>query len=111
MKRLLNTLYISNPDYYLSLDGENIVVKLKEEEIGRVPLHNIDGVVTMGFTGASPKLRGYCADKNIALTFISGNGRFLATVCVFWMLPNCVDYGLFLRRLLVKTKIAYAIIC
>jgi CRISPR-associated protein Cas1 len=81
MKRLLNTLYISNPDYYLSLDGENIVVKSKEEEIGRVPLHNIDGVVTMGFTGASPKLMGYCAEKNIALTFLSSNGRFLASVC------------------------------
>ncbi len=81
MKRLLNTLYISNPNCYLSLDGENIVVKLKEEEIGRVPLHNIDGIVTMGFTGASPKLMGYCAEKNIVLTFLSGSGRFLATVC------------------------------
>ena len=28
MKKLLNTLYISTPDYYLSLDGENIVVLL-----------------------------------------------------------------------------------
>jgi CRISPR-associated endonuclease Cas1 len=81
MKRLLNTLYISNPDCYLSLDGENIVVKLDENELGRVPLHNIDGVVTMGFTGASPRLMGYCAERNIALTFLSANGRFLATVC------------------------------
>ena len=81
MKRLLNTLYISNPDCYLSLDGENIVVKLNEEELGRVPLHNIDGVVTMGFTGASPRLMGYCAEKNIVLTFLSSNGRFLATIC------------------------------
>ena len=81
MKRLLNTLYLSNPDYYLSLDGENVVAKLKDEEIGRVPLHNLDGIVTTGFTGASPKLMGYCAERNIALTFLSGSGRFLATVC------------------------------
>ncbi len=81
MKRLLNTLYISNSDCYLSLDGENIVVKLKESELGRVPLHNIDSVVTMGFTGASPRLMGYCAEKNIALTFLSASGRFLATIC------------------------------
>jgi CRISPR-associated protein Cas1 len=80
MKRLLNTLYISNPDYYLSLDGENIVVKLKEDEIGRMPLHTLDGIVTMGFTGASPKLMGYCAEHNIAITFLSSSGRFLATV-------------------------------
>lgn len=81
MKKLLNTLYISNPDSYLSLDGENIVVKLKEEELGRVPLHNIESIVTMGFTGASPKLMGYCAEKNIGLTFLSGSGKFLTAIC------------------------------
>ncbi len=80
MKRLLNTLYISNPDYYLSLEGENVVVRLKENEIGRMPLHTLDGIVTMGFTGASPKLMGYCAEHNIAITFLSTSGRFLATV-------------------------------
>lgn len=81
MKKLLNTLYISNPDSYLSLDGENIVVKLKDEELGRVPLHNIDSIVTMGFVGASPKLMGHCAEKNIGLTFLSSSGKFLATIC------------------------------
>lgn len=81
MKRLLNTLYISNPDYYLGLDGENIVVKQKEEEVGRLPLHNIDGIITFGYTGVSPKLMGYCAERNISITFLSSNGRFLATVC------------------------------
>lgn len=81
MKRLLNTLYISNPDYYLSLDGENIVVKQKEEEVGRVPLHNIDSIVTFGYTGVSPKLMGHCVENNIAITFLSYSGKFLATVC------------------------------
>jgi len=80
MKKLLNTLYITNPDYYLSLDGENVVVKLNEDEIGRMPLHNLDGIVTMGFSGASPKLMGYCSEKNISITFLSSSGRFLATV-------------------------------
>lgn len=81
MKRLLNTLYISNPDYYLGIDGENIVVKQANEEVGRLPLHNLDGIVTMGYTGASPRLMGYCAEHNIAITFLSTSGRFLATVC------------------------------
>ena len=40
MKRLLNTLYITGKNRYLSLDGENVVVSEKQEEIGRVPLHN-----------------------------------------------------------------------
>ena len=40
MKRLLNTLYITGKNRYLSLEGENVVVSEKQEEIGRVPLHN-----------------------------------------------------------------------
>ena len=28
MKKLLNTLYVTTPDVYLSLDGENIVLLL-----------------------------------------------------------------------------------
>jgi len=80
MRKLLNTLYVTNPDYYLALDGENVVVKFNDDEIGRLPLHNIDGIVTMGYAGASPKLMGYCAERNISITFLSSNGRFLATV-------------------------------
>ena len=37
MKKLLNTLYVTTPETYLALDGENVVVLLGEEEkqIGR----------------------------------------------------------------------------
>lgn len=40
MKRLLNTLYITYGNRYLSLDGENVVVMEDKKEIGRIPLHN-----------------------------------------------------------------------
>ena len=80
MKRLLNTLYINSADRYLSLDGENVVVLCDKEEIGRVPLHNLEAIVTYGFTGASPALMGACAKRNIGLTFLSQSGRFLARV-------------------------------
>lgn len=80
MKRLLNTLYVTGAKRYLSLDGENVVVSEEGEEIGRVPLHNLQGIVTFGYTGASPALMGACAQRNIDLTFMSGNGRFLARV-------------------------------
>lgn len=80
MKKLLNTLYITSPDSYLSLDGENIVVKNDGQEIGRVPLHNFESVVSLGVRGASPALMGACADQNISLTFFSPSGRFLARV-------------------------------
>lgn len=80
MRRLLNTLYVTCPDAYLSLDGENIVVNQNESVLGRVPFHNIEGVITFGYTGASPALMGACAKRNIALTFMTQNGKFLARV-------------------------------
>ena len=75
MKRLLNTLYITSPDSYLSLDGENIVINADHKQVGRVPLHNLEAVVTYGFTGASPALMGACAKRNIALSFLSSSGK------------------------------------
>lgn len=80
MKKLLNTLFVTTPDVYLSLDGENIVVKREGESIGRYPLHNLEAVCTFGYAGVSPAFMGACADRNIALTFMTKNGRYLAKV-------------------------------
>lgn len=80
MKKLLNTVYINNPDRYLSLDGENVVISQEGTEIGRVPLHNIERIVTFGHAGASPALMGKCAKGGIELVFMSRSGHFLARV-------------------------------
>ena len=80
MKRLLNTLYVTSGNKYLSLDGENVVVLEEQQEIGRIPLHNLQAIITFGYTGASPALMGACTQRNIDLSFMSGNGRFLARV-------------------------------
>ncbi len=80
MKKLMSTVYINSPDRYLSLDGENLVVSANGEELSRVPLHNIDRIMTFGYTGASPALMGKCAKEGIELVFMSGNGSFLARV-------------------------------
>ncbi|WP_432628880.1 type I-C CRISPR-associated endonuclease Cas1c [Brotaphodocola sp.] len=80
MKRLLNTLYITSGNRYLSLDGENVVVLEEQQEIKRIPLHNLQAIMTFGYTGASPALMGACAQRNIELSFMSANGRFLARV-------------------------------
>lgn len=80
VKHLLNTLYVTSPNRYLSLDGENVVIYEKEEEVGRIPLHNLESIITFGYTGASPALMGACAERNIALSFMTANGRFLARV-------------------------------
>lgn len=80
MKKLLNTLFITLPDTYLSLDGENIVVKQEDAVLARYPLHNLEAVCTFGYAGVSPGLMGACATQNIALTFMTRSGRFLARV-------------------------------
>jgi CRISPR-associated protein Cas1 len=80
MRKLLNTLYVTSPNTYLSLDGENIVILKDQIEISRFPLHNLEGIVAFGYTGASPALMGACAKHNIALTFMKQSGRFLARV-------------------------------
>ncbi len=80
MRHLLNTLYVTSPDSYLALDGENVVILRDDVEKRRIPLHNLEGIVAFGYTGASPKLMGTCAEKNISLCFLQPNGRFLARV-------------------------------
>ena len=80
MKKLLNTLYVTSEDSYLSLDGENVVVSDKGSEIGRLPLHNLEGIVSFGYRGTSPALMGACAERNISLCYLSPQGKFLARV-------------------------------
>ena len=39
MKKLLNTLYITSENKYLSLDGENVVIKEEGAELGLSLIH------------------------------------------------------------------------
>ena len=80
MRRLLNTLYIFTEDAYLTLDGENVVAKSEGAEIGRIPLHTLEGIHSFSYAGASPALMGACASRGIALSFYDRKGRFLADV-------------------------------
>lgn len=80
MKKLLNTLYVSAEDAYLALDGENVMVLVGEETKGRFPLHTLEGIVTFGYTGASPALMGKCAEMGKAMVFLRSSGRFLARI-------------------------------
>lgn len=76
MRKLLNTLFVTTPDSYIAKDGENVVVRVGDEERFRVPVHNIEGIVSFGYTGASPALMGLCAERNVGLTFLTEHGRF-----------------------------------
>lgn len=80
MRKLLNTLYITKENGYLSLDGENLVLTIDGKEAIRLPFTNIESVVCMNYLGCSPALMGKCAKENVSLCFVSPGGRFLARV-------------------------------
>ncbi|WP_094606369.1 CRISPR-associated endonuclease Cas1 [Sporomusa silvacetica DSM 10669] len=80
MRRLLNTLYVTMPDAYLACDGENVLIRVKEEIKFRVPVHNLEGIVCFGFAGASPKLMYLCCERGVALSFLTEYGKFRGRV-------------------------------
>ena len=80
MRKLLNTLYVTTPDAYLSKDGLNVVVSVNQKEVFRIPAINIEGIVTFGYMGASPGVMRLCSENGISLTFLSPHGRFVSRV-------------------------------
>ena len=80
MKQLLNTLFVTSEDVYLSLDGENVVANRDGTAVARYPLHTLQSIVTFSYSGASPALMGACARREIGLAFCTPRGRFLARV-------------------------------
>ena len=78
MRKLLNTLYITTPESYLSKDGMNVVVSINQQEVFRIPVINLESIVTFGYMGASPGLMKLCMDNNVSLTFLSPNGRYIS---------------------------------
>lgn len=80
MKKLLNTLYVMTQGAYLSKDRETVVVRIDGEVKLRIPIHTIGSIVCFGQVSCSPYLMGFCGERNVALSFMSEYGRFLARV-------------------------------
>ncbi|MEG0874825.1 MAG: type I-C CRISPR-associated endonuclease Cas1c [Clostridiales bacterium] len=76
MRKLLNTLYITTPEAYLSRDGDNIVVKIEDKEVGRRPIHIIENIVCFNYTGMNGALIRLCAEHGVAISFMDKNGGF-----------------------------------
>lgn len=80
MKKHLNTLFVTTQGAYLAKDGETVAVRIDGEVKLRIPAHTLDGIVCFGNVGCSPFLMGFCGERNVALSFLTENGRFLAKV-------------------------------
>ncbi len=80
MKKHLNTLYVTTQGAYLFKEGETVAVKVEDETRLRLPMHTLDGIVCFGRVSCSPYLMGACADRDVAISFLTEKGRFLARV-------------------------------
>lgn len=76
MKKLLNTLYLTQENFYLTRERDNIVIKQEGEVVQRFPYRIIDGIVCFSYLGASPSLIKLCAEQNINLSFHTPKGQF-----------------------------------
>lgn len=80
MKQHLNTLYITTQESYLAKDGECVAVYLGDTLKGKVPIHTLEGLVLFGQVSCSPFLLGHCAQNNVAVSWLTQNGRFMASM-------------------------------
>ncbi len=78
MRKMLNTLYVTTEDAYLTLDSENVAVQKKGELMARFPLHSLEAIIMFTYAGASPALMGACAARGVCMSFLTPSGRFLA---------------------------------
>lgn len=117
MRKLLNTLFVTSADAYLSRDGDNVVVKIENKERFRIPVYNIEGIVSVGYMGISPAAMALCAEHKISVSFISESGRFLGRVTgpvsgnvllrrIQYRLADSEDQALKLSKIFVAGKIA-----
>ena len=80
MKKLLNTLYVQTQGIYLRQEGETVVAEKDGKVLMRLPIHTLSGLVTFGNVMCSPFLLHLCAERGVAVSFLSEHGRFLARV-------------------------------
>jgi len=78
MKKLLNTLFVTTQDAYLAREGEQILVRVEGDTKLRLPIHTIGGIVCFGRVSCSPFALQLCADNDVAVSFLTETGRYLA---------------------------------
>ncbi|MCL4743533.1 MAG: type I-C CRISPR-associated endonuclease Cas1 [Phycisphaerales bacterium] len=80
----LNTLYVLSDGAYVRRDGETILIDRDRVEGGlpplRVPAHMLDAVLCFGRVTVSPAAMALCAERGVAVSFLTPSGRLMARV-------------------------------
>lgn len=81
MKKLLNTLFVTTPEAWVHRDRETVVIEKKGEQLGKIPIHLLQGIVCIGYNVmVSPHLMALCAERGVTISFFNANGHFQARV-------------------------------
>jgi CRISPR-associated protein Cas1 len=80
MKHLLNTLFVTTQNAYLSREGETVLVRVEKETKLRIPIHTLGGIVCFGLVSCSPHLMELCSERGVSISFLTEYGKFQARV-------------------------------
>ncbi|BBD58711.1 CRISPR-associated Cas1 family protein [Nostoc sp. HK-01] len=76
----MGTVYIFQEDAFIGKIDERLSVKFEKKTILDVPLIKIEGVVVLGRATVSPAVISELLERNIPLTFLTENGRYLGRI-------------------------------
>ena len=69
MKKLLNTLFVTTPDAWVHRERETVVIKSGGEQLGKIPIHLLQGIVCMGHDVlVSPHLMALCNERGVSIS-------------------------------------------
>lgn len=80
MRTMLNTLFVTSDDAYLSLENDNVVVQIDDKTMAKIPLRSIEQIISFSYKGASPALMGKCSRFGVGMSFFSPRGRFYCSI-------------------------------
>ena len=77
MTQLYNTLFVTEPDISLHLEGQSIRAVHRNGEVDHIPLKRVEKIIVFSHMPISRSLMAYCAKEGIGLSAMSERGRFL----------------------------------
>lgn len=80
MKTHANTLYVTTDNAYIARAGNALEVRREKKKLLSMPIHMLAGLVCFGRVSVTPPALAFCSENNVAVTFLSPRGRFLARV-------------------------------
>ena len=80
MKKLLNTLYVTNSDAIVRKKDDALSVYVDGKRMMSVPFHFLEGMVLFGHVGCSMPVLAACAQSGVGVVLLDERGRFTARV-------------------------------